>query len=135
MAIANSSIWFISERFDTSAFDNTYNGYSDHIYLRADELGVIEDGSRLSINSSNIPNMSYYQSVSAASDGGFQLQMMHRTDSSHYVDTVKTPDNNPRIWNLLFFQEWQRYDIPGNEPPDTISTNWYGWCVPYRVPQ
>ncbi|MBU8934873.1 MAG: hypothetical protein KOO62_12870 [candidate division Zixibacteria bacterium] len=113
----------------------TQAGGSNHIYLRTDELGVIEDGSWLYLNSSYVRNQSYYQTVSAATDGGFRLQMMNRSDSSHYVDTVKTPDNNPRIWNLLFFQEWQRYNIPGNPPPDTIGTNWYGWCVPYRVPQ
>ena len=110
-------------------------GSSDHRYMRVDQLGVIEDGSELYLDGSNIENESYYQTVSALTDSGYHLHMMNRPDSSHYVDTVKTPDNNPLLWNLLFFQEWQRYEIPGNLPPDTIGTNWHGWCVPYRVPQ
>ncbi|MEA2030251.1 MAG: hypothetical protein U9N55_01475 [candidate division Zixibacteria bacterium] len=110
-------------------------GYSEHSYMRPDQLGVIEDGSRLYLNSYNVSNESYYQIVSAETDSGFGLQMMHRSDSSHYVDTVKTPDNNSRIWNLLFLSEIERFYIEGSQPPDTMGTNWYFWCVPYRVPK
>ncbi|RKX29572.1 MAG: hypothetical protein DRP47_01440 [Candidatus Zixiibacteriota bacterium] len=118
----------------TTGETRDYPGYSYYTYMRPDQLGVIEDGFRLYLNSYGVLNVSYYETVSAETNEGFQLQMMHRSDSSHYVDTVKTPNNNSRIWNLLFLQETERFFIPGGMPPDTMGTNWHGWCVPFRVP-
>jgi len=62
--------------------------------------------------------------LTAATDSGFVQKIMKRIDIQHYTDTVKTPTNNPRIWNLLFFQTFHENEF--------FFTG--AFCVPFRVP-
>ncbi len=122
------------ENITTGETDTTV-GFSRFNYRRVDQLGVIDENDDLYLTASGVPDRSYYQIVSALTEEGFRQEVMTRSDSATYVDTIDTPVDNLDNWNLLFMQEIRRFYIPGGTPPDTIGTNWFGWCVPYRVRQ
>ena len=109
-------------------------GFSDHKYIRLSATGIISDGDLLYITSSNLQSTSHYQLISADTDSGFVLHNMNRADATHWVDTVATRHNNPKIWELLSFQEMQAIPIVGAIPPDTAFV-WNGWTVPFRFEQ
>ncbi len=102
-------------------------------YQRLDAIGVPDVGDRLILTNNNVENSSYYQIITASTNNGYEMSLSTRSDSSTYIDTVQIPTNNPRIWNVLFIQDIDRFEIPGGQPPDTMGTNWFGWCVPYRI--
>ena len=108
---------------------------SRYKYIELSGIANIGDGSRLVINTRGVANRSYYQLMSAATDGGWRNSVAHRPDSGHYLDTLKTPANNQRLWNLIFLQEYWRVRIPGGTGSDSMAVYSHGWCVPYRVPQ
>jgi hypothetical protein len=63
--------------------------------------------------------------LSAAVDGGFMQRNMKKIDRKHYTDTLETPTDNPRIWNLIFIQTFNDNEL--------FYTG--GYCIPYRIPQ
>jgi hypothetical protein len=102
-------------------------------YQRLDAVGVPDVGDKLYLTTNSVDNSSYYQIISAKTNNGYEMSMSTRSDSSQYVDTLQIPTGNSKIWNFLFIQDIDRYYIQGGQPPDTMGTNWFGWCVPYRI--
>ncbi len=122
--------------YENITADTSYTlpGASRYLYLRVDQLGKINNGEVLIAQATDVPNESWYQSLSGLTDSGYVMHLMHRPDSSQYLDTIHTASNHRLLWNLLFVQEIRRFFIP-NQVVDTMGTNWYGWCVPYWVNQ
>ena len=112
---------------DTTARETKYR------YQRLDAIGVPDIGDKLYLTNIEVENSSYYQIITAATNNGYEMSLSTRSDSSQYIDTLQIPTSNPRIWNVLFIQDIDRFYIQGGQPPDTIGTNWFGWCVPYRI--
>lgn len=63
--------------------------------------------------------------LSAEDISGFGQRSMIRVDRDHYLDTLKTPANNKRLWNLILLQTFH----------DTEFFFTGGFIIPYRVPQ
>lgn len=63
--------------------------------------------------------------LSAEDISGFVQRSMIRVDRDHYLDTLKTPANNKRLWNLILVQTFH----------DTEFFFTGGFIIPYRVPQ
>lgn len=63
--------------------------------------------------------------LSAASDSGFMQRSMDRIDRDHYVDTLKTPSGNTRLWNIIYIQTFHddQFFFTG------------GYFIPFRIPQ
>ena len=122
--------------YENLTTDTTYTlqGASRYLYMRTDQLGKINDGEILIVQATDVPNESWYQSLSGLTDNGYVKHLMYRPDSSQYIDTIQTASNHRLLWNLLFVQETRRFFIP-NQVVDTMGTNWYGWCIPYWVNQ
>ncbi len=132
---------FIEHR-SSIRYDNDGNSYIEELsnpretkynYQRLSFMGTPDIGDKLYLTTNNVDNSSYYQIITASTNNGYEMSMSTRSDSSQYVDTVQIPANNSKIWNLLFIQDIDRFYIQGGTPPDTMGTNWFGWCVPYRI--
>ena len=111
------------------------NQKSRYKYVKLTDIINIGDGSQLIVESKLVANRSYFQLMSAATDAGWRNSVAHRPDSGSYLDTLKTPTNNPRLWNLVFLREFWRVRIPGGTGSDSMAVYSHGWCVPYRIPQ
>jgi hypothetical protein len=95
--------------------------------IRVHYMDSCADGATWILNtSSNVASSQPQPAVvlTAATDAGFIQRSMHQIDRQHYTDTLKTPTNNPRIWNLIFLQTFHDNEF--------FFTG--GFCVPYRVP-
>ncbi len=101
-------------------------------YVRLDEIDTLKGKVSLVLNVSpeGQNELGYYHLVSAEGDNGPFTETMTRIDSLHWVDTIKTPADNPRLWNLIFIQTF-RNPTQANRPGQYNR----GWCIPYRVPQ
>ena len=113
--------------------EDTTNRETKYRYQRLDAMGIPDTGDKLFLTTNNVDYSSYYQIITAQSNNGYEMSLPTRSDSSTYVDTIQIPTSNPRIWNVIFIQDIDRFYIQGGQPPDTIGTNWFGWCVPYRI--
>ncbi len=103
--------------------------FSSFPYIKLYEIDTLKNNDSLVLNvSPRNPQdpRRYYHLVSAASDAGFFTKAMSRIDPQHWADTIKTPSNNPRVWNIIFVQSFL------NPPGRQYSR---GWCIPYRIPQ
>lgn len=67
----------------------------------------------------------YYALLSGSGTNRISMQMMNQIDRATYIDTVFSPDPNPRLWNVMFIQAIN----------DTINQFQRSWVIPYRVPQ
>ncbi|MFH1372696.1 MAG: hypothetical protein ABII79_02730 [bacterium] len=102
-------------------------GETNYRYVKLSDIANIGDGDRLVIKTRDVANRSYYQLMSAATDAGWGNSVAHRwSDSSHYLDTLKTPTNNPRLWNLVFLREFWRVRIPGGTGSDSMAVYSHG---------
>lgn len=103
--------------------------FSSFPYIKLSEIDTLKNNDLLVLNVSpwnpQDPRR-YYHLVSAAGDSGFFTKAMSRIDSLNWTDTIKTPANNPRLWNIIFVQSFQK-------PPSYHYSR--GWCIPYRIPQ
>jgi hypothetical protein len=91
-------------------------------------IDTFTDGVTLILNTTSTSTDTIRQPtllLSAATDGGFMQRNMKKIDRKHYTDTLKTPTDNPRLWNLIFIQTFN-----DNEFFYTGS-----YCIPYRIPQ
>ena len=113
---------------------STGNGASLNKFRRLDQIGNVAKGAPLYLDCYNSQSSSFARLVTADVQSGPRQRSMTPTGTLKYVDTLHTPSNNPRLWNLLFMQDYQRTLIPGSIPPE-YTYNWVGWCVPYRVQQ
>jgi len=95
--------------------------YSRYAYRPLDDIATVPKGQRLVFTSDLVATNSVYQLITADTDSGCTLQVMHGPDNARYVDTVWTPAVNSRVWNVVFVQEFKATDRPGDI-----------WCVPYR---
>ncbi len=95
--------------------------YSRWAYRPLEDIAVVTKGRRLVFTSSFVRDNSVYQLMTADTNSGSTLQVMHGPQNAGYVDTVFTPAVNPRVWNLVFVQEFKATDRPGDI-----------WCVSYR---
>jgi hypothetical protein len=68
----------------------------------------------------------YYHLLSYESDSGFVMHTLNNLPNQVWLDTIATPGNNARLWNIVFVQTFL-------SPPNSQFIR--GWCVPYRVPQ
>ena len=110
-------------------------GFSSHKYVKLSDIENITGDSILVFRGTDVPNRSFYQLLSGESNAGFALQRMARPDSATYLDTLRPPDPNARLWNIVMLREFRRIFIPDGIPPDTMVVQESNWCVPYRVPQ
>jgi len=100
-------------------------------FIRLDQLVPVDEGSRLIIRTQTYdPSIPVHrlQFISAADDGGFFTRLMTydgvtADNRVKYVDTVDTPDNNPRVWNIIYMQSFR------NDEFFFLRS----WCVPYRI--
>lgn len=102
--------------------------YDQEQLVRLTSLKSISNGATVVIRTtSNTPDNLREPSpiLSAASDSGFMQRSMDRIDRDHYVDTLKTPTGNKRLWNLIYIQTFH----------DTEFFFTGGYFIPYRVPQ
>ncbi len=67
----------------------------------------------------------YYSLLSGSGPDRISMQMMNQIDRATYLDTVFSPNPNPRLWNIMFLQAIN----------DTINQFQRSWVIPYRVPQ
>lgn len=67
----------------------------------------------------------YYALLSGSGPSRISMQMMNQVDRADYIDTVFSPNPNPRLWNIMFIQAIN----------DTINQFQRSWVIPYRVPQ
>ncbi|MDH4155937.1 MAG: hypothetical protein OEW00_01495 [candidate division Zixibacteria bacterium] len=110
-------------------------GFSSHRYVKLSEIENISGDSILVFRGTDIPNKSFYQLLCGETKSGFTQQRMARPDSATYLDTLRPPDPNRRLWNVVMLREFRRIFIPDGIPPDTMVVQESNWCVPYRVPQ
>jgi len=101
-------------------------GFKDFPYIKLYEIDTLKDDDTLILNVSPRNPLGYYHLVSVVGDSGFLTEAMTRIDSVHWVDTIKTPANNPRLWNIVFIQSFRN-------PPSGQYVR--GWCIPYYVRQ
>lgn len=116
----------IEHRGDDGVLDSitetTFPGSSSQPYILLQDIERVAKGDRLILKSLDVQSESVYQIVAAEDDSGPIYRLMNRPETAHYVDTIKTPANTGRIWNIINFFEFQFVDRPGGI-----------WCVPYRV--
>jgi hypothetical protein len=105
-----------------SITDTTFAGSSTQAYILPQDIERVAKGDQLIIKSLDVLNESVYQIVAAEDDSGPVYRLMNRPEIAHYVDTIRTPENTDRIWNIINFFEFRFVDRPGGI-----------WCVPYRV--
>lgn len=106
----------------------TASAYDQDQLVRLTNLKSVTDGATVVIRTtSNTPDNLREPApiLSAASDSGFIQRSMDRIDREHYVDTLKTPTGNKRLWNIIFVQTFH----------DTEFFFTGGYFIPYRVPQ
>ncbi len=118
----------------TNGGTSEYASGTRHRYRRLDRLASLPAGSILYLNCYDTEPVSYARLVTADVESGPRLRSMAPTGTHRYVDTLQTPSPNPRLWNLLFMQDYQRIPIPGSIPQE-YTYDWVGWCVPYRTDQ
>jgi hypothetical protein len=58
------------------------------------------------------------------------METMTRIDDWRWVDTIKTPANNPRLWNILYVQTFLN---PREE--EYVGQFVRSWCIPYYTPR
>lgn len=108
------------------AYTEQPRAFHDYPYIKLYEIDTLKNNDTLVLSVSPRNDIGYYHLVSAADDSGFFTKAMNRIDSLHWVDTIKTPANNPRIWNIIFVQSFLN-------PPSRQYIR--GWCIPYYVRQ
>lgn len=96
--------------------------------VKLTDIKTFTDGATLILNTTSIIQDTLRQPtlvLTAATDGGFVQRNMIEIDRRHYTDTLKTPTNNSRLWNLIFIQTFHDNEF--------FFTG--GYCIPYRIPQ
>jgi len=123
---------------DLSAYSTRHNGASDgkpgvtdNISVRFQqvlELKTIPNGGKLVLQTNTANGSSpvrYYQHISSFTGSGVEHSLMSRVNRDISRDTLKTPDDNPRLWNILFIQSFE----------DERAQFSKCWCIPYRSAQ
>ncbi|MDH3891829.1 MAG: hypothetical protein OEV49_12160 [candidate division Zixibacteria bacterium] len=105
-----------------STTDSTWGQQSNQAYVLVSDIERIAKGDRLIVRTLDPWSDSPYMIVSAEDDIGPVYRLMHRPETGHYVDTIRSPMNSDRIWNTINFFGFRLPDRPGGI-----------WCVPYRV--
>ncbi|MFH1686966.1 MAG: hypothetical protein ABIE70_05525 [bacterium] len=101
---------------------------TEHYYLVLDEIPEIPQGDTVAFTTSGMDGDSptgtgtVYQLLTAETKGGPVVRRMSAPDRHTYIDTIVTPTNNRREWNVVLFQEFRR--------PDRYGAI---WTVPYRT--
>jgi len=68
--------------------------------------------------------------ISYETDSGYVKTNMVRDGTTQYVYSLKTPDNNDKVWNVLFFQAY----VTGTTTDTLIGDLYYkSWFVPFQV--
>jgi hypothetical protein len=96
--------------------------------VKLTDIKTFTDGVTLILNTTSIIHDTLRQPMlllTAATDGGFVQRNMTKIDRQHYTDTLKTPTNNSRLWNLIFIQTFHDNEF--------FFTG--GFFIPYRIPQ
>lgn len=101
-------------------------------YIRLIEIDTLQDNDTLVfvVSPRGDNPLGYYHLVSAEGDAGFFTQAMTRIDSLNWVDTIKTPANNLRLWNIILVQTFSN-----PKQGEYIGEYIKGWCIPYYVKQ
>jgi hypothetical protein len=77
-------------------------------YIRLEDIDTLTDGGQIALETHAINSGGNTRRpmvrISAADDDGFFFRTMTKIDRNNYVDTIKTPTNNSRIWNLIYMQ-------------------------------
>lgn len=118
---------------DTTFTDRIVSSQFD--YVRLTDMPDLTGDSVIAFEGEDYPNRSYYQLLSGFSIDGYALQQFDRTDSAHYLDTLRLADPNPHLYNVVFLYEIRRFFPTNATPPDTMTLQHYSWCFPYRIPQ
>lgn len=127
-ALAGSLVYFqrivvTSNRIDTVADRSSVQ------YVQVDTLPPIDKGAAVVFSSLDADSVSQYQMMTAETDDGFQMRRMGRRADLRYQDTVVTPANHNRLWNIVFFQEVGEF----SPAPGMVVHRL--WCAPYLVSQ
>jgi len=106
---------------------DTIAGYTNQVYLPLDSFPTISQGDQIVFTAGGIDGAdnatgSVYQLMTAETDAGSVISVMHAPDEASYVDTLLTPTDNPREWNIVLFREFRQ--------PDRWGAT---WVVPYRT--
>lgn len=100
----------------------------DFSFVRITDINNIPDGATFTIEASvaspSIPTR-FIPLLTASHQDRIRMGTMDRVDRGNYADTVVTPNPDPRLWNVLFFQAFN----------DTTNAFSRAWCVPYRIPK
>jgi hypothetical protein len=101
-------------------------------YIRLIEVDTLQDKDslRLAVSPRGGNTFGYYHLVSAVGDDGYFMETMTRIDDWRWVDTIKTPANNPRLWNILYVQTFLN---PREE--EYVGQFVRSWCIPYYTPR
>jgi hypothetical protein len=118
---------------DTTFTERTVSTLFD--YARLTDMPDLTGDSIIVFEGEDYPNRSYFQLLSGFSNNGYALQQFDRSDSSHYLDTLRLANPNPHLYNVIFLYEIRRFFPTNAIPPDTMTLQHYGWCFPYRIPQ
>ncbi|MEA3296789.1 MAG: hypothetical protein U9R56_02865 [candidate division Zixibacteria bacterium] len=102
--------------------DTVLRAESQFRYILLQDIARVDKGDILIFNSSDVDAQSQYQLLAAETDSGATLHLMHRFESDQYIDTVRTPDINNRLWEIVLLQEFTTTGHLGSM-----------WCVPYRI--
>lgn len=97
-------------------------------FIPMSNIRALFDGESLICSTSTANTVSplrTFQLLSFAEGSGFSSSAMNRIDRQTYLDTIQTPVNNPRLWNIIFFQAFN----------DSTLEFRSAWCAPYRIPQ
>jgi hypothetical protein len=95
-------------------------------YVKLSDLPVVPDASTMVVETT-IGNPSaparYYQHLSSADTGGFFTRPMMQIDRDHYVDTIRMPGANPRLYDVVLMQSFV----------DTTFRFSKAWVFPFKT--
>ncbi len=94
-------------------------------YIKLEDFPLIEKGMKLEIKAERTAPTAEYHIISAESDKGFLTYPMKYINGTNSIDTVSTPSNNNRLWNIITIQSFDG-TLPAGQHIRT-------WCIPYRV--
>lgn len=108
---------------------------TNYKYARLGDIADLSGDSIVVFEGDSYPNRSYYHLLSAFTNDDYIMQQFDRTDSTHYLDTLRLANPNPHLWNVVLLHELRR-SFPQNPPDgDTMVIQNSAWCFPYRIPQ